>query len=295
MKQSLKISMILMALMLTNTKTDASGVVKYQGKDLVTQKDVDAKIQELKLGATSREQVFTHLLVQLAQERLIELQIKNSKIEADSDFQKASKQNAEEFKRSYFLQKEASKRITPKMRQEVYEQIKTSLKGKKEIKPRIIILTDEKMANDVYARLQKGEKFEALARTHSIDPSKETGGLIDRFLPEDAFAPEVIAELPNIKEGTPTKPIKSPSPSGNVHIIFLIEKGNRRDVQVPPIDVPEIAGQIEQILLRQMMGLVQTDLLRSLEVYDLKGNKIPLAPENETQPGIPLIGGGVKQ
>jgi len=295
MKNNLKFGVFLSALLLSATALNATGVAKYQGKDLVTQKDVDAKIQELKLGAMPREQVFMQLLVQLAEERLVAKRIQESKIESDPEFQRVAKLNAEEFKRSYYLQKEAQKRITKVMRQTVYDQIKASVKGKKEINPRIIVLTDEKMACDVHARLQKGEKFDVLAKAHSIDPSKENGGLIGRFLPEEAFAPEVVAELQNVKEGVVSKPIKASSPSGVVHIIFLIDKGNRRDYQLPAIDTPEMAAQIEQIIMRQMMNVVQADLARQLEVYDLKGNKIPLVPEQENQPGIPLIGGGIKK
>lgn len=297
MKKGLSIALFLGALLSTTQTTSvaATGVVKYQGKDLVTTKDVDAKIQELKLGSLSRDQIFTHVLVQLAEERLIRRHIQDSKMESDAAFQRAAQLNAEEFKRSYYIQKEAAKRITPKMRQAVYEQVKASQKGKKEVNPRIIVLTDEKMACDVHARLLKGERFEDLAKAHSIDPSKDSGGLVGRFIPEEAFAPEVVAEIPTLKEGVPSKPIKASSPSGAVHIIMLIEKGMRRDRQVPPIDSPEMAEQIEQILMRQMMTLVQADLLRQLDVYDLKGNKIPLTPEQESQQGIPLINGGVKK
>lgn len=295
MKKNLKINMLLSAFILSVAPLNATGLVKYQGKELVTQKDVDAEIQKRNLGAMPREQVFMELLVQLAQEKLVAKRIAESKLESDPEFQRVAKLNAEEFKRAYYLQKEAQKRVTQPMRQAVYDQIKASVKGKKEVNPRIIVLTDEKMANDVYARLQKGEKFEALAKAHSIDPSKEQGGLIGRFLLEEAFAPEVVAELPNIKEGVISKPIKASSPSGTVHIIFLIDKGNRRDYQLPAIDTPEMAGQIEQMITRQMMGAVQADLARQLEVYDLKGNKIPLVPEQEPQGGIPLIGGGVKK
>jgi parvulin-like peptidyl-prolyl isomerase len=295
MKKNFKVSMLVTAFMIGLPNIHAAGVAKYQGKDLVTPKDVDAKIQEQKLTSMPREQVFMHFLVQLAEERLIKQRIQESKMESDADFQKAAKLNAEEFKRSYYLQKEAQKRITQPMRQAVYDQIKASVKGKKEINPKIIVLTDEITANNVYTRLQKGEKFEELAKAHSIDPSKENGGLVGRFLPEEAFAPEVIAELPKLKECVASKPIKASSPSGNVYIIFLIEKGQRRDYQLPVIDAPEMAAQIEQIILRQMMGVVQADLLRQLEVYDLKGNKVPLVPEQEAQAGIPLIGGGTKK
>lgn len=297
MKNNLKLSALIMTFMISSVSiTEAAGVAKYQGKDLVNQKDVDAKIAELKLSTLPREQVYTHILVQLAEERLVAKRIQESKMESDADFQRAAKLNAEEFKRRYYVQKEAQKRITPQMRQMVYEQLKVSVKDKKEVKPRVIVLTDEKTASDVYAKLQKGGNFAELAKVHSIDQTtREKGGIGDRFLPEDSFPPELIAEFSSCKEGVPSKPIKTNTPSGTVYIITIIEKGNRRPLQIPAIDSPEVASQIEQIVLQQMMNVVQADLLRQLEVYDLKGNKVPLVPEQETQAGIPLIGGGVKK
>lgn len=297
MKNNLKLSLVLMGLMASIPAVHGSGIAKYQGKELVTQKDVDAKIKELKLEALPRDQVFMHLLVQMAEERMLTKLIKDSRMESDSEFQRVAKLNAEEFKRSYYMQKEARKRITPQMRQMVYEQIKASVKDKKEVRPRVIVLTDEKTANEVYGKIKKGESFADLAKVHSIDQTtKDKGGIGDRFLPEESFPAELIAEFSSCKEGVASKPIKTNTPSGIVYIISMVEAGNRRFMQVPPIDSPEIAGQIEQIITRQMMNVVQADLSRQLEVYDLSGNKVPLVPEQEAkQEGMPLINGGVKK
>lgn len=297
MKKLINMSLLAGTLLWTLPTADAAaGVVKYQGKDLVTQKDVDAKIKEMNLGSMSRDQIFVPILMQLAEDKLFAEQIKQAKLDSDADFQKAAKQNAEEFKRAYYIQTEAKKRITKQMRESVYDQMRASIKGKKEINPKIIIVTDEKVAADVYARLQKGVKFDELAKAHSVDPTKENGGAVGRFIPEEMFPAEVVAELPKIKEGVAYKPIKAAAPNGTVYFIVLIEKGNIRDRQLPPIDTPEVIGQIDQVLVRQLMGQIQSEMLRQLEVYDLKGNKIPLGPEQEPQAdGIPLIGGGVKK
>ena len=298
MKKNIKASMVIAALMLSVPTVNASGIVKYQGKELVTKKDVDARMKELKIDSMQGDQVYMQVLIQLAEEKLMAKQISDSKMKSDPEFQRIAKANAEEFERQYYVQKEAKKRITSQMRQSVYDQIKASMQGKKEIKPRILVVEDEKKATEVSASLKKGESFESLVQKHSIDPSKENSkgaGLLDRFVPEEGFSVEDPKEIANLKEGVVSKPMKSMLQNKLVYTFFLIEKGNRRDFELPPIDTPEVAGHIEQIIMRQMVGVVQADLIRQLEVYDLKGNKFPLIPEQTTpQGGIPLIGGGVK-
>ena len=300
MKKNIKVSMLVAALMISSMPSvNASGVVKYQGKELVTKKDVDARMKELKIDSMQGDQVYMQVLIQLAEEKLMAKQISDSKMKSDPEFQRIAKASAEEFERQYFIQKEAKKRITSQMRQSVYDQIKASMQGKKEIKPRILVVEDEKKAAEVSACLKKGESFEALVQKHSIDPSKENNlgaGLLDRFVPEEGFSVEDPKELSNLKEGVASKPMKSMYQNKLVYTFFLIEKGNRRDFQLPPIDTPEVAGHIEQIIMRQMVGAVQADFVRQLEVFDLKGNKFPLVPEQPNpQDGIPLIGGGVKK
>lgn len=298
MKKNINISMVVAALMISMPSVNASGVVKYQGKELVTKKDVDARMKELKIDSMQGEQVYMQVLIQLAEEKLMAKQISESKMKSDPEFLRMAKASAEEFERQFYIQKEAKKRITSQMRQSIYDQIKASMQGKKEIKPRILVVEDEKKAAEISASLKKGESFESLVQKHSIDPSKDNKdvGLLDRFIPEEGFSVEDPKELAALKEGVVSKPMKSMYQNKMVYTFFLIEKGNRRDFQLPPIDTPEVAGHIEQIIMRQMVGVVQADLIRQLEVYDLKGNKFPLVPEQAgPQGGIPLIGGGVKK
>jgi hypothetical protein len=146
--------------------------------------------------------------------------------------------------------------------------------------------------------LKKGESFESLVKKFSIDPSKDNAngaGLLDQYIMEEGFSVEDPKKIAELKECVVSEPMKTMFQNKVVYTFFLIEKGNRRDFQMPPIDSPEVVGHIEQILMRQMVGLVQAELARQLEVYDLKGNKIPLVPEQENATGIPLIGGGIKK
>lgn len=66
-------------------------------------------------------------------------------------------------------------------------------------------------ADVVYAKLQKGEAFETLAKSHSDDPSGENGGNIGAFNAAvfGSDAPAVEAALSGLSAGQYTKPIKT--------------------------------------------------------------------------------------
>jgi peptidyl-prolyl cis-trans isomerase C len=89
-----------------------------------------------------------------------------------------------------------------------YEQIKNSL-GSTEYKARHILVEKEDDAKAIIAKLEKGEKFAALAK-QSLDPgSKDKGGELDWSSPNSYVKP--FAEtLPKLKKGEYTKtPVKT--------------------------------------------------------------------------------------
>lgn len=89
-----------------------------------------------------------------------------------------------------------------------YEQIKNSL-GSTEYKARHILVEKEEDAKAIIAKLEKGEKFAALAK-QSLDPgSKDKGGELDWSSPNSYVKP--FAEtLPKLKKGEYTKtPVKT--------------------------------------------------------------------------------------
>lgn len=66
-------------------------------------------------------------------------------------------------------------------------------------------------ANDIKARLDAGESFEALAKAHSDDPSGESGGHIGQYNPAvfGNDAAEVSSALSGLKVGEVSRPVKT--------------------------------------------------------------------------------------
>jgi peptidyl-prolyl cis-trans isomerase C len=136
-----------------------------------------------------------------------------------------------------------------------------------EVKVRHIQVQDEALAKEIIAKLQKGEKFEDLAKAHSTDRlTKDKGGFVDWFhekenplLGEAAFAAE---------KGTVIGPVKSRL---GFHIIEILDK---RDAT--PID--DVRDEAKEQLEHQQAAMVVEDIRKGMTIEWSK------TPEGEGEP-----------
>jgi peptidyl-prolyl cis-trans isomerase C len=119
-----------------------------------------------------------------------------------------------------------------------YDKFKAG-KGDKEFRARHILVESEDQAKDLIAQLNKGAKFDELAKKFSKDPgSAENGGDLDWANPEN-YVPEFSKALTQLEKGKFTaEPVKS---QFGYHIIQLEDV---RSAQFPSFD--EVKGQIIQ-------------------------------------------------
>src|SRR6266513_1757238 len=91
---------------------------------------------------------------------------------------------------------------------------------RQEYHARHILVATEPFAEKLVTRLDKGEKFDVLAKQESMDPSKSNGGDLGWFSP-DRMVPEFAGALIALKPGEYThKPIQT---QYGWHIIQLLE------------------------------------------------------------------------
>jgi peptidyl-prolyl cis-trans isomerase SurA len=102
-----------------------------------------------------------------------------------------------------------------------------------------------KRAQPVMARLQAGEKFDALAREISQDAMQTKGG-DQGWQTKSALNPEFADPLFKLSPGQTADPIVLPPPGG-CYLIFL-EDRKAAGIQ----SLPEVSGEIEKILAAQM-------------------------------------------
>lgn len=121
-----------------------------------------------------------------------------------------------------------------------YDTIKAQM-GDKEYKVKHILVEKEDEAKDIIAQLQKGAKFEDLAKQRSKDPgSKDRGGDLDWNAPAGFVKPFADAMVATPKGKFTPQPVQT---QFGYHVI-LVE--DIRDAKVPPFD--EVKPQLQQRL-----------------------------------------------
>lgn len=151
---------------------------------------------------------------------------------------------------------------------ELRAEYETQLGGlaKQEYHAKHILVATEPFALKVVAQLEKGAKFEDVAKRESMDASKDNGGDLGWFTPDrmvKPFADAVVA----LKPGEYThKPIQT---QYGWHVIELMEV---RDLQPPAYD--SVRQRLEQVVQAKKVKAYADELMR--------GAKIEKTPEPKT-------------
>jgi peptidyl-prolyl cis-trans isomerase C len=119
-----------------------------------------------------------------------------------------------------------------------YDTIKTQM-GDKEYKVKHILVEKEDEAKDVIVQLQKGGKFDELAKARSKDPgSKDRGGDLDWNAPGGFVKPFSDAMAATPKGKFTPQPVQT---QFGYHLIFVEDV---REAKVPPFE--EVKPQLQQ-------------------------------------------------
>ena len=119
-----------------------------------------------------------------------------------------------------------------------YDAIKAQM-GDKEFKVKHILVEKEDEAKDVIAQLQKGGKFDELAKARSKDPgSKDRGGDLDWNAPGGFVKPFSDAMIATPKGKFTATPVQT---QFGYHVIFVEDV---REAKVPSFD--EVKPQLQQ-------------------------------------------------
>ena len=119
-----------------------------------------------------------------------------------------------------------------------YDTIKAQM-GDKEYKVKHILVEKEDEAEDTIAQLQKGAKFDELAKARSKDPgSKDRGGDLDWNAPGGFVKPFGDAMMATPKGKFTAQPVQT---QFGYHVILVEDV---RDAKVPPFD--EVKPQLAQ-------------------------------------------------
>jgi peptidyl-prolyl cis-trans isomerase C len=125
---------------------------------------------------------------------------------------------------------------------------------KTEFKARHILVADEQVAKDAIAQIQKGAKFEDVAKRLSTDGSKDQGGDLGWFAPGQMVKPFSDA-VEKLQKGQMTEtPVKT---DFGWHVIRL---DDTRPVEPPPFDAVKdrLGPMVQQRQLREYIDGLRT-------------------------------------
>ncbi len=151
---------------------------------------------------------------------------------------------------------------------------------KTEYHARHILVATEPFAQKLIERLEKGEKFDALAKSESMDSSKGNGGDLGWFSPE-RMVPEFSGAVVGLKPGEYThKPVQT---QYGWHVIQLLDT---REVTPPPFD--QVKGRLEQIVQAKKFHNYSDDLMKNAKIEKFLDKAAPgaaAAPAGSAPPG----------
>src|SRR5262249_6750228 len=138
---------------------------------------------------------------------------------------------------------------------------------KTEYHARHILLANEADARKIIERLDKGEKFDVIAKSDSIDPSKTNGGDLGWVSPE-GMMPEFAGAVIAMKPGEYThNPVHT---QYGWHVIQLLDT---REVSPPPYD--QVKGRLEQIVQAKKFRSYTDDLMKAAKVEKMIDQSAP--------------------
>jgi len=189
-----------------------------------------------------------HLLAQLA--------VKEGIADTEEYKRRLALYQAKALRDAYFFQK-IRPQVTEEEIRKVYDEESVKLQQTERVRARHILVGTEKEAEDILARLAKGEKFEDLAKQFSLDGSKEYGGDLGYFT-QPEMVPEFSKAAFALKVGETSQPIKT---DFGWHIIRLED---RKQGAAQPYD--QVKSAIRNVLLRRKVGETMEGIRKTAKV-----------------------------
>ncbi len=143
----------------------------------------------------------------------------------------------------------------------LYEKYKSEFQSEKEINARHILVDDEKVANEIVAKLKKGEDFSKLAQEYSKEQEASLG-----WFTKNMMVPEFGEAAFKMRKGQYSRePIKT---QFGYHLIFVDDIRTSK-----PMEFEKIAPQLKAVLTQQATYEVFEEINNNAKVekYELDG------------------------
>ncbi len=258
------------------------------------------KVATTKVGDVTKDQLYNEMkdsvgksaLQLIIVEKVLNDKYKVSDKDVDAEFNKQKEQMGANFEQTLAAQNMDEKSFKRSLKLNLLQEAaltedvqvsEADMKAyyeemKKELKASHILVADEKTANEVKAKLDKGEDFAKLAKQYSTDTgSKDAGGELGWFGP-DKMVPEFSKAAYSLKKGEISAPVKT---QYGYHIIKLEDirdakvKGtyedNKADIkkklQLQKADQSQLLSKVSKLVKDADVKIKDTDLKDALDQF----------------------------
>lgn len=244
-------------------------VVAKMGKDEIKRSEVLGFITGLpdQVKQMPLEQLFPMALDQVINNKLAGDKSASAKLDSDPEVKKLMEQAKSQIERNVYVERELGKMVTESDLKKAYDKAVEQM-PKEEIHARHILVKDEATAKDIIKQLDKGAKFEELAKQSTDGPTAANGGDLG-FFTKQAMVPEFADAAFKLKPGTVSKePVKT---QFGWHVIKVEEK---RPVTPPKFD--DVKPQLDAQLRREKLGALFEKWQKEagIKKFDINGEPI---------------------
>ena len=216
--------------------------------------------------------IFDYLVTNLVNTRLVAEAARKGGMAKDAEVRRRVAQLEERVLEQEYLIRRIDKELTEAKVKASYDRMIKETPAEEEVRARHILVASEQAANDVVARLGKGEDFAAIAKQVSSDGSAQAGGDLGYFTRERMVKPFSDAAFGMRPGSYTTKPVRS---QFGWHVIKVEDKRAK-----PP---PSFAEAEEDVRANARRDLAQSyvEELRAkakIENFGMEGRPAKSAP-----------------
>lgn len=190
----------------------------------VTQEDIAHMMQNLSPQVASQfmgPEGEQRLLAEIINQKLLLCEAVEAKFEENADFIEEFSKVKENFLSQYSVKKIiGSVTVSDEEAKKFYEENPTLFVTPPQVRASHILVAEEDIANELYAKIQAGESFEELAIDNSTCPSGVNGGDLS-FFGKGQMVPEFENAAYELEVGQVSAPVKT---QFGYHIIKLTDK-----------------------------------------------------------------------
>ncbi len=233
-------------------------VVVINGHEIKTSEvEIAAEDIALQLGDLPAKLRYPFLIEYLVERHLLaQAAVKQGIADTEEYKQRLAFYQAKALRDAYF-----NSTIKPSVTEEevkaAYDKEASKVKVSERVRARHILVQTEKEARDILARLNKGEKFEDIAKQVSLDGSKDYGGDLGYFSAEE-MVPEFSKAAFSLKIGETSEPVKT---DYGWHVIKVED---RKQGGAQPFD--QVKAGIKAVLMRKKVQDIVTELRKEAKI-----------------------------